>query len=82
MYVYVFGYTQRPIGDTLCCRTLYASCTVLLDQLLAYGDLIDETRRDKLSEYPELQNVETVRVSRMLATSAFILPEGPVAEGV
>jgi hypothetical protein len=72
VYVYVFGYTQRSIGDTLCCRTLYASCTVLLDQLLTYGDLVDETRRDELTEYPELQKAETVRVSRVLATFAFV----------
>lgn len=72
MYVYVFDYTQRSIGDTFCCRTLYASCTVLLDQLLTYGDLVDEARRDELAEYPELQKVETVRVSRVLATFAFV----------
>jgi hypothetical protein len=33
---------------------LYPGRAILLDQLLAYGDMIDETRRDELAQYLKL----------------------------
>jgi hypothetical protein len=33
---------------------LYPGRAILLDQLLAYSDMIDETRRDELAQYPKL----------------------------
>jgi hypothetical protein len=58
VYIYVFRYAQRSIRDALCGRTLNPGRAVLLDQLLAYGDVIDETRRDKLAQYPKLSKVK------------------------
>jgi hypothetical protein len=56
--VYVFGYTYRSIWDAFCSRTLYPGRAILLGQLLAYSDVIDETRRDELAQYPKLSKVE------------------------
>lgn len=61
MYVYVVGYTYRSIWDAFCSRTLYSGRAILLDQLLAYSDVIDETRRDELAQYPKLSKVEAER---------------------
>ena len=58
MYEYVFRYAQRSIWDALCSRTLYPSRAVLLDQLLAHSDVIDETRSHELAQHPKLLNVK------------------------
>ena len=58
MYVDVVGYTYRSIWDAFCSRTLYPGRAILLDQFLAYSDVVDETRRDELAQYPKLSNVE------------------------
>jgi hypothetical protein len=57
VYEYVFRYTQRSIWDAFCSCTLYPGRTVLLNELLAYSNVIDETRRDELAEYPKLSKV-------------------------
>lgn len=54
MYVHVVGYTYCSIRDAFCSRTLYSGRAILLDQFLAYGDVINETRRDELAQYPKL----------------------------
>jgi hypothetical protein len=61
VYVYVVGYTYRPVWDAFCGRTLYPGRAILLDQLLAYSDVIDETRRDELAQHPKLSKVEAER---------------------
>lgn len=61
MYVYVLGYTHRSIWDAFCGRTLYPGRAILLDQLLAYSDVVDETRRDELAQHPKLSKVEAER---------------------
>jgi hypothetical protein len=83
VYEHVFGYTQRPIGHSLCGSTLHPSCAVLLDQLLAYGDLIDEARRDELAQYLELSRVEMAWFNVMIMGNSLLLflPEGPVVGG-
>ena len=58
MYEYVLRYTQCPIWDALCSRTLYPGRAVLLDQLLAHSDVIDETRRHELAQHSKLSNVK------------------------
>ena len=54
MYVYVIGYTYRSIRDAFCSRTLFPGRAILLDQLLTYSNVIDETRRYELTQYPKL----------------------------
>jgi len=63
VYVYVVGYTYRSIWDAFCSRALYPGRAILLGQLLAYSDVIDETRRDELAQYPKLSEVEAERDS-------------------
>ena len=70
MYEYVFRYTQRSIWDALRSRTLYPGRAVLLDQLLAHSDVIDETRRHELAQHPKLSEVKFRMVVKKVRLAA------------